>query len=96
MRALSLFQVNYFLKAFFNTLLLVYDTCRGQKKFTFQFPGKCDPAKKSEHPMSTAWSSLYMVGFFGTLLNSFFLYVAYGERQTFIKPVSAMIWLVGY
>lgn len=55
-----------------------------------------DAAKRSEHPMSTAWSSLYMVGFFGTLLNSFVLYVGYGERQTFIKPVSAMIWLVGY
>ena len=55
-----------------------------------------DPAKKSEHPMSTAWSSLYLVGFCGALLNSFVLYVGYGERQTFIRPVSAMIWLVGY
>ncbi len=41
MRSVSLFEVNYFLKAFFNTLLLVYDTFRGQKKFTFNLPGEC-------------------------------------------------------
>ena len=33
-------------------------------------------------------------GFCGTLLNSFVLYIGYSERQTFIKPVNAMIWSV--
>ena len=44
MRAVSLFEGNYFLKAFFNTLLLVYDTFWGQKKFTFKLPGGCGPS----------------------------------------------------
>ena len=49
---------------------------------------------KNNHPMSAAWSCLPVFGFCGTLLNSFVLYIGYSERQTFIKPVNAMIWSV--
>ena len=49
---------------------------------------------KSQHPMSFAWSLQPLVGISGTLLNSFVLYMEYGERQTFIRPVNAMIWYV--
>ena len=49
---------------------------------------------KNTHPMSAAWSCLPVFGFCGTLLNSFVLYIGYSERQTFIKPVNAMIWSV--
>ena len=51
---------------------------------------------KDTHPMSTAWSCLPVFGFCGTLLNSFVLYIGYSERQTFIKPVNAMIWSVNH
>ena len=44
--------------------------------------------------MSFAWSLQPLVGISGTLLNSFVLYMEYGERQTFIRPVNAMIWYV--
>ena len=52
----------------------------------------CD--KKNHHPMSFAWSVQPLMGLCGTLLNSFFLFMQYGERQTFIRPVNAMIWYV--
>ena len=39
---MNLFKVNHSPKAFFNTLLERYDTCRGQQIFTFQLPGKCE------------------------------------------------------
>ena len=48
--------------------------------------------QKSQHPMSYAWSFQPLIGISGTLLNSFVLFMQYGERQTFIKPVNAMIW----
>ena len=44
------------------------------------------------HKMTTAWMFNPIFGVFGTLLNSFILYIFYSERQTFIKPVNAMIW----
>ena len=44
--------------------------------------------------MSFAWSLQPLMGLCGTLLNSFFLFMQYGERQTFIRPVNAMIWYV--
>ena len=49
---------------------------------------------KKHHPMSFAWSLQPLMGLCGTLLNSFFLFMQYGERQTFIRPVNAMIWYV--
>ena len=49
---------------------------------------------KNIHHMSAAWSCLPVFGFCGTLLNSFVLYIGYSERQTFIRPVNAMIWSV--
>ena len=52
--------------------------------------------QKSQHPMSFAWSLQPLVGISGTLLNSFVLYMEYGERQTFIRPVNAMIWYKTY
>ena len=48
--------------------------------------------QKSNHPMSFAWSLQPLIGICGTLLNSFVLYMGYVERQTFIRPVNAMIW----
>ena len=51
---------------------------------------------KSQHPMSFAWSFQPLIGISGTLLNSFVLYMEYGERQTFIRPVNAMIWYSTY
>ena len=42
--------------------------------------------------MSFAWSLQLLIGSCGTLLNSFVLYMGYVERQTFIRPVNAMIW----
>ena len=48
--------------------------------------------QKSNHPMSFAWSLQPLIGIYGTLLNSFVLYMGYVERQTFIRPVNAMIW----
>ena len=48
--------------------------------------------QKSNHPMSFAWSLQPLIGICGTLLNSFVLYMGYCERQTFIRPVNAMIW----
>ena len=48
--------------------------------------------KKSEHPMSGAWAHQPLIGLCGVILNSFVLYMGYCERQTFIKPVNAMIW----
>ena len=50
--------------------------------------------QKSDHPMSFAWSLQPLIGICGTLLNSFVLYMGYVERQTFIRPVNAMIWYV--
>ena len=50
--------------------------------------------QKSQHPMSFAWSLQPLIGISGTLLNSFVLFMQYGERQTFIKPVNAMIWYI--
>ena len=50
--------------------------------------------QKSNHPMSIAWSLQPLIGIYGTLLNSFVLYMGYVERQTFIRPVNAMIWCV--
>ena len=50
--------------------------------------------QKSNHPMSFAWSLQPLIGICGTLLNSFVLYMGYVERQTFIRPVNAMIWYV--
>ena len=46
MRARKAFPAFDFLKAFVNTLPMVYDTCSGHKKFTFQLPGKCDKGLK--------------------------------------------------
>ena len=52
-----------------------------------------DPDRqKSNHPMSFAWSLQPLIGICGTVLNSFVLYMGYCERQTFIRPVNAMIW----
>ena len=50
--------------------------------------------QKSDHPMSYAWSLQPLIGICGTMLNSFVLYMGYCERQTFIRPVNAMIWYV--
>ena len=50
--------------------------------------------QKSNHPMFFAWSLQPLIGICGTLLNSFVLYMGYVERQTFIRPVNAMIWYV--
>lgn len=50
--------------------------------------------QKKHHQMSFAWSLQPLMGLCGTLLNSFFLFMQYGERQTFIRPVNAMIWYV--
>ena len=50
--------------------------------------------QKNQHPMSFAWSLQPLMGLCGTLLNSFVLFMQYGERQTFIRPVNAMIWYV--
>ena len=47
---------------------------------------------ETNHKMTTAWMFNPIFGLFGTLLNSFILYIFYSERQTFIKPVNAMIW----
>ena len=44
--------------------------------------------------MSLAWSLQPLIGLFGTLINSFVLYMGYCERETFIRPVNAMIWYV--
>ena len=52
--------------------------------------------QKSNHPMSFAWSLQLLNGLCGTLLNSFVLYMGYVERQTFIRPVNAMIWYMSY
>ena len=41
MKARKAFSAFDFLRAFVNTLPMVYDTCLGQKKFTFKLPGKC-------------------------------------------------------
>ena len=49
-------------------------------------------SKKSEHRMALAWSFNPIFGLIGTFLNSFILYMFYTERQTFIKPINAMIW----
>ena len=50
--------------------------------------------QKSKHPMSFAWSLQPLIGIFGTLINSFVLYMGYCEREAFIRPVNAMIWYV--
>ena len=50
--------------------------------------------QKSKHPMSFAWSLHPLIGIFGTIINSFVLYMGYCERETFIRPVNAMIWYV--
>ena len=47
---------------------------------------------ETNHKMTNAWMFNPIFGVFGTLLNTFILYVFYSERQTFIKPVNAMIW----
>ena len=49
---------------------------------------------KNDHPMNLAWSLQYLMGICGTLINSFVVYMQYCERQTFIRPVNAMIWYV--
>ena len=54
--------------------------------------GKDSSSKKSEHRMALAWSLNPIFGLIGTFLNSFILYMFYTERQTFIKPINAMIW----
>ena len=51
-------------------------------------------SQKSKHPMSFAWSLQPMIGIFGTFVNSFVLYMGYCERETFIRPVNAIIWYV--
>ena len=48
--------------------------------------------KKSDHRMALAWAFNPIFGLIGTCLNSFILYMFYTERQTFIKPINAMIW----
>mgnify|MGYP001223883025 CR=1 FL=1 len=48
--------------------------------------------KKSEHQMAMAWAINPIFGLIGTCLNGFILYMFYTERQTFIKPINAMIW----
>ena len=48
--------------------------------------------KKSDHRMAVAWAFNPIFGLIGTFLNSFILYMFYTERQTFIKPINAMIW----
>ena len=47
---------------------------------------------ETNHKMTTAWMFNPIFGVFGTLLNTFILYIFYSERQAFIKPVNAMIW----
>ena len=49
---------------------------------------------KNDHPLSFAWSLQPLMGICGTVINSFVLYMQYCERQTFIRPVNAMIWYV--
>ena len=48
--------------------------------------------RKSDHRMALAWAFNPIFGLIGTCLNSFILYMFYTERQTFIKPINAMIW----
>ena len=48
--------------------------------------------RKSEHRMALAWAFNPIFGLIGTCLNSFILYMFYTERQTFIRPINAMIW----
>ena len=48
--------------------------------------------RKSEHRMAWAWAFNPIFGLIGTCLNSFILYMFYTERQTFIRPINAMIW----
>ena len=48
--SMNRFFQSYHWIAFFNTLPTVYNTCMGQKKFSFRVPGKCARC------WSTAWS----------------------------------------
>ena len=48
--------------------------------------------KKSDHKMAMVWALNPIFGLIGTFLNGFILYMFYTERQSFIKPINAMIW----
>ena len=51
--------------------------------------------KKYDHSLVTwkAWQLLSLVGLFGTMLNSFLLYIFYSERNIMASSVNSMIYM---
>ena len=68
-------------------LMLMLDEISASKNSSSVFE-----KRKSDHRMALAWAFNPIFGLIGTCLNSFILYMFYTERQTFIKPINAMIW----
>ena len=68
------------------TILLLDECCAGNHS------SQGIEKKKSDHRMALAWAFNPIFGLIGTCLNSFILYMFYTERQTFIRPINAMVW----